>query len=486
MTINTDSDAAKLRASLDHPIIDADGHWLEFGSVASKRMREIGGPLAEQGFEFYTTKIVKDVLALSDEQRRHQGLSHPVWWGLPTKSTIDRATVMMPELLYRRMDEFGVDFTVLYPTAGLGLTRIANDDMRRATCRAFNIYSAEQFAKYSDRTTPVAVIPMHNPEEAVAELEHAVGELGLKAIMMGSLIPRQIEAFKDVPEELKRFTQWYDTLGLDSAYNYDTVWQKCVDLKVMPTFHTGSRGMGNRNSPSNFVYNHLGHFAAANEAVAKALVLGGVTRRFPSLKFAFQEGGVAWACTLFADMVEHFETRGADELEILDPDNLDIDGLVALAREYAPEMVEAFSAPDAVFDNATMAQRFEPKDDFAAAQIGELSELKELFATPFYFGCEADDRTSAWAYATQNNPFGARLNTLFGSDIGHFDVSDMASTICEAHSLVDKGVITSADYRRQMFENPARFWGEANPQFFAGTSVEAAVNAYLANASEAA
>ena len=30
------------------------------------------------------------------------------------------------------------------------------------------------------------------------------------------------------------------------------------------------------------------------EAVCKALFMGGVTRRFPALKFAFLEGGVGW------------------------------------------------------------------------------------------------------------------------------------------------------------------------------------------------
>lgn len=43
--------------------------------------------------------------------------------------------------------------------------------------------------------------------------------------------------------------------------------------------------------------------AAANEAVAKALFMGGVTRRFPDLKFSFLEGGVGWACQLLSDLV---------------------------------------------------------------------------------------------------------------------------------------------------------------------------------------
>ncbi len=32
---------------------------------------------------------------------------------------LDRATAMMPKLLYDRLDELGLDFVIVYPTAGL-------------------------------------------------------------------------------------------------------------------------------------------------------------------------------------------------------------------------------------------------------------------------------------------------------------------------------------------------------------------------------
>jgi predicted TIM-barrel fold metal-dependent hydrolase len=86
---------------------------------------------------------------------------------------------------------------------------------------------------------------------------------------------------------------WYDVLGLDSDYDSDPVWAKCVELGIAPTFHSASSSQGLRLSPTNFTYNHIGHFAAAGHATAKAIFLGGVTRRFPELRFAFLEGGVA-------------------------------------------------------------------------------------------------------------------------------------------------------------------------------------------------
>ena len=36
------------------------------------------------------------------------------------------------------------------------------------------------------------MIPMNTPEEAIAELEFAVKQLGLKVICMGSVIPRRV------------------------------------------------------------------------------------------------------------------------------------------------------------------------------------------------------------------------------------------------------------------------------------------------------
>ena len=110
---------------------------------------------------------------------------------MPTKNTRDRATEILPRLLYERLDEFGMDFTVLYPTAGLGIPFHPDDETRRATCRAFNRFIAEFFGEFSDRMTPAAVIPMHTPEEACAELEYVVKELGLKVVMMASMVRRR-------------------------------------------------------------------------------------------------------------------------------------------------------------------------------------------------------------------------------------------------------------------------------------------------------
>ncbi len=466
MAARTESAAAKLRARLGHPVIDADGHWLEFGPVVADEMRRIGGDLAVQGFSERGHRV-RESLAMSIDERRKRQIAQEAFWGAPTRNTIDRATAMLPGLLYERLDELGLDFAVLYPTAGLSLPRIAESDVRTATCRAFNILTAEHFQRFSDRMTPSAVIPTHTPEEAIEELEHVTRELGLKVVMFGSMIQRPQEGSGE------RF----DMLGLDSDHDYDPVWAKCVELGLSPTFHRGSRGLALRISPSNFVYNHIGHFAAASEAVCKALFLGGVSRRFPTLNFAFLEGGVGWACQLYADLVGHWEVRSLKGLEDVNPDNLDRELLTKLAEQYGDDsVVRALRGGKGIGRSAgpETVGRIDNLDDYSACEIKSREDIRELFVNRFYFGCEADDPMNALAFNQKLNPGGARLNALFGSDIGHFDVADMAHVVPEAYELMEDGLLSEGDFRDFTFANPVRFWGEANPEFFKGTVVEAA------------
>ena len=475
------SEAANLRGRLSHPVIDADGHWLETGPVVVEALTKIGGDAARRGIQLNGERVRRS-LSMTPEERRHENVAQEAFWGAPTKNTRDRATAMLPALMYERLDEFGIDYAVLFPTMGLGFPRIDDTEARRALCRAFNIYCADLFEPFSDRMSPVAVIPMHDPEEAVAELEHAVGELGLKAVTMNSLIERPVGRVVDERPNASDLARWFDVIGLDSAHDYDPVWQKCRELGVSPTFHRGSRGKALRVSPTNFCYNHIGHFAAASEATCKALFLGGVSRRFSDLNFGFLEGGVGFACLLYADLIGHWQIRNGEALEYTDPAQLDLAELTDLTERYGgSEMIDAVRSGKGVStrNGAQTTGGLAELDDYSACEITEATDIKSLFADRFYFGCEADDATNAWAFNTKNNPFDAEIKTLFGSDVGHFDVQDMAGVLPEAYELVEDEKITDRDFSHFVFENPVRFWGETNPRFFEGTRVAKEAQALL-------
>ena len=470
----------EIRSNLDHPIVDGDGHWVEFDPVFAERLRKVGGDKAADGF-LAAMQTTCDALSMSVDERRRRRIGQPGFWSRQAENTLDRATAMMPRLLYERLPEIGSDFAVIYPTAGLRVPRITDDATRRAVVRAHNIVTAEYFQDLSDRMTPAAIIPMHTPDEAVAELEYVTRELGAKVGMFGSGMSRRVPAAAAADPETARHAVWYDVLALDSDYDYDPVWAKCQELKIAPTFHSSSSNQGLRLSPTNFVYNHIGHFAAAGHAVSKAIFLGGVTRRFPALRFAFLEGGVGWACQLFGDLIEHWERRNRKALEHMDPRKLDRALLMNLAEKYGdPDVAAALRERDGWPDNdPDLTGGIADLDDFSACKITRKEDWVDLYAKPFYFGCEADDRTNAWAFS-RNNPFGSKLNAIYSSDIGHFDVIDMRHPLPEAYELVEEGFITRDNFRDFTFANAVHLWGTQNPRFFEGTAVAKAAAEELA------
>jgi predicted TIM-barrel fold metal-dependent hydrolase len=482
MTDNGHLNARTLRSRLSHPVIDADGHWLEYGPIMREEFKRIGGAAAVEAFDLASQRVPNSLkMSLGERTRRRVG--QEAFWGSPCQNVLDRATAMLPRLLHERLDDLGIDFCVVYPTAGLGYHRMQDTRLRRAICRAYNVFAADQFRGLEDRIVPAAIIPMYTPDEAIEEMEFAAEQLGYKVMMVGGMMRRLIPALAEEQPDAARLAEWYDVIGIDSPHDYDPVWEKCRELRVAPSFHNGARSILLRNSPSNFCFNHIGHFASAGHAVAKALFFGGVTRRFPDLNFAFLEGGVGWACMLYADLIGHWEKRNRQALEATNPANLDRAALLGLAQKYGRDaVVEAVRRGEGLDgdSNSTLTGGIEDLDDYFRCRIEKKQDIRDLFVPRYYFGCEADDPVNAWAFNRKANPMGARLNALFSSDIGHFDVPDMAAVVPEAYELVEHGLITDEDFRDFMFANAVRFWGEMNPDFFKGTAVEKAAAEVLA------
>ena len=53
------------------------------------------------------------------------------FWGITTTSALDRATAMLPNLFRERLDEFGIDYAIVYTSMGGGLARSPDPEVRR-------------------------------------------------------------------------------------------------------------------------------------------------------------------------------------------------------------------------------------------------------------------------------------------------------------------------------------------------------------------
>jgi hypothetical protein len=275
-------------------------------------------------------------------------------------------------------------------------------------------------------------------------------------------------------ENSHRWARWLDNFVLDSPYDYDPLWQRMLELGVVPVFHPVGMGWGGRVSVTNYVFNHVGNFAAGNETICRALFLGGVLRRFPGLRFAFLEGGASWASTLYAELIAHWEKRSGDRVAHYDPSALDTEQIAALMREHGSKRFQrhADALQDALHVLSDPDEDPLAGDEFAACGIRRAEDIRDLFREHFHFGCEADDPLTGAAFDTSRNPFGARLRAMLGSDIGHWDVPDMASVLSEAWELVERGLLGEEDFREFAFGNAVHLYTGANPHFFEGSVVE--------------
>ncbi|HEY2540263.1 MAG TPA: hypothetical protein VGI28_12360, partial [Stellaceae bacterium] len=94
----------QVRSRLNHPIIDGDGHWIEYGPVFAERMRQVAGNKSADGFLALQRRI-PDALSLSIAERQRRGVAMEGYWGRQSTNTRDRATAMLPRMLYDRLDE---------------------------------------------------------------------------------------------------------------------------------------------------------------------------------------------------------------------------------------------------------------------------------------------------------------------------------------------------------------------------------------------
>lgn len=490
--VKLESRSAAVHARLDHPVIDTDVHTNDYTPALEDYVAQYGGSALVDEFRRASLERTrsesngKDWFNQTEQQRRDNRTFRQPWWARVTRNTYDVATYHLPELLYQRQAEQGSDYSILFPNNVLSPLAARSDDARRTLQRAINHYHADLYRPYADRLTPVAGIPLHTPQEGLDELDFAINTLGLKVINISGGVRRPIKAVQDQlsAEDFKKvakYASYIDFYGLDSEFDYDPFWARAVELGVPVTTHYGSQGWVGRNSISNYMNNHIGHFADASEAFAKALFFGGVTRRFPELRVGLLEGGADWGARVFTHLVDRWHKRNPEGLRNYDPAELNRDLLVKLFEQYGGDLTKGRSLDPETLVRDTLGARYtldaqqpgpEQRNDFAAAGIESVEDIKSRWVDNFFFGSEADDRTVAHAFNEKANPLGVKVNAIYSSDVGHWDVPDLTEALAESWDLVEEQVITEADFKKLVFENPYKLYTEAKADFFKGTEVE--------------
>jgi len=68
----------QIRSQLKHPIVDGDGHWVEFPPVFAEKMRKVGGDKAADGF--LAPRGAGEGLKMTPAERTERRIAQPNFW----------------------------------------------------------------------------------------------------------------------------------------------------------------------------------------------------------------------------------------------------------------------------------------------------------------------------------------------------------------------------------------------------------------------
>ncbi len=189
-----------------------------------------------------------------------------------------------PVLRMQDMELDGIHASIVYGPGTLFGFPIADPELKKLVIRAWNDWAAEEFNSYMpDRLSALPVLPTTSPDDAVAELERALG-LGHRGALLHA----------------------FEVDVADPAW--DRLWAAASQADVPISFHIG--GGSNRLDPMRGGWQIAGFAAIAPMQLDEPfalMIFSGALERNPKLKLVLAESGVGWLPYLVARMDATFE-----------------------------------------------------------------------------------------------------------------------------------------------------------------------------------
>src|SRR5215467_4091612 len=90
MAFVQNSKSAAVRAKLNHPVIDSDGHSLDYRPALIDHLKAVGGPsiLGRFTAQLAGTQMDPAWYRLDAQGRRERRALRTPWWNVPTKNTL--------------------------------------------------------------------------------------------------------------------------------------------------------------------------------------------------------------------------------------------------------------------------------------------------------------------------------------------------------------------------------------------------------------
>ena len=186
----------------------------------------------------------------------------------------------------------GVSAEVIYPNASLFLYNSRDAGYQLAVARAYNDWAIELFGEHRERFVPVAIVPVAEIGEAVAEVERAAG-LGYRAIKIPITMSERPYNLPD----------------------YEPLWAAVADTGVVLSLHaftesedTYPEDWGEEEGVGGAL-THMAMSMARGQNPVALLISSGALERHPGLRFAVVECGAGWLAWLLYVMDEQVRKK---------------------------------------------------------------------------------------------------------------------------------------------------------------------------------
>jgi predicted TIM-barrel fold metal-dependent hydrolase len=192
----------------------------------------------------------------------------------------------------RDNDREGIDIQILYPTAGLFLSRVRERDYSVALARAYNDWLHEWCATDPKRLKSVALVPHHvDVKAAIQEMERAISQLGCVGVMVNT----------------------FDRARNVSHRDFWPFYEECHRQGIPVSFHaSGSDTLDPIGHFENFLSIHALSHVPEQMIACTAVIYGGMLEVFADLRVAFLEAGCVWVPFWMERMDEDWEKRKFD------------------------------------------------------------------------------------------------------------------------------------------------------------------------------
>lgn len=288
------------------------------------------------------------------------------------ESTTHREGGVDAKLRLDDMDLEGIDIAVIYGVVGLGLYQMESREDCVAFCRAYNDWLAEYCSADPARLKGTPALPLKWPDDACAEIERSVRELGFVSVTMPCAI---------------------GPVNIDEEHCFP-IYATCEALDVPIGFHAGGGRFAHSRFTDAYAQLHALEFPFNLMFATTKVICGGVMERFKSLRVAMLEAGVGWFPYFIDRLDEHYEKR-AHEMPLItkEPSDYVREGRFFVSTEGEPGLPQAMQLAgeqwivwasdyphwDCHFPNSVLGVT--KRDDLTAAQKTAILETnaKRLF-----------------------------------------------------------------------------------------------------------